>query len=728
MFKRLSIAIVLLMTTMVFAQRQHPNLVITKQAVEGIKSSLGKYPVMDKSIAQAKEFVENALNSEMDVPYPKDAGGGYTHEKHKQNYNEMHQAGILFQITGEEKYAEFIKTMLYKYAELYPKLGKHPQGKQQTPGRLFWQSLNETVWLLHTIQAYDCIYDWLKPEDRKLFEQNIFRPMTKFFLQECTHEFDLIHNHGTWIVAAVGMAGLVMEDDELVQQSLYGSKIDKEAGFIAQLDQLFSPDGYYTEGGYYVRYALWPFFIYAEVLHNNLPELGIYKHRDSILKKALYSALQVTYTNGEFIPINDALKEKTWLSPELIFAVDFVYDHYGNDVHLLSIAKMHDEVSLSGSGLATAKGITEIKEPPPFNWKSVEFTDGPDGKSGGVGILRFGTPDDQETMLMKYGTHGLSHGHYDKLTFLFYDQGREIIQDYGAVRFLNVVQKWGGRYLPENKTWGLMTIAHNTLSVDEKCQYDGIRDESQAHHSERYAFSAENPNFQYTSAKENNAFDGVKMHRTIAMINENELSRPVLVDVYRVQSETEHIYDLPFYYMGHFIYSNYDYTPFTTKLEPFGEANGYQHLWKTAEANPEGTAEFTWWNGTRFYSIVSNPDKNHEVYFTMIGSADPNFNLRNDHGMMIRGKGNNFTYVNIIEPHGEFNPTKEFTKDSYSNFKEIKVLRSDDDYSIISIIGKQNINWIFAVSNNNADKSQQHSIEIESQKIEWTGPVALIKK
>ena len=471
------IAVLFVMVSSICGQRNHPNLVLTKDAANEIKATIGSYAVMDKSIKQAKDFVEAALKSEMDVPWPNDAGGGYTHERHKQNYNEMHQAGILYQITGEEKYAKFIRDMLVMYAEMYPKLGSHPQGKQQTPGRMFWQSLNETVWLLHTIQAYDCIYDWLSDADKQLFETNIFRPMTNFFIEECTHEFDLIHNHGTWIVAAVGMAGLIMEDDELVQKSLYGSKLDGTSGFLAQLDLLFSPDGYYTEGGYYVRYALWPFFIYAEVLHNNKPDLEIYKYRNSILKQALYSALQVTYTDGAFIPINDALKEKTWLSAELIFAINFVYDHYDNDNQLLSIAKLHNEVSLSGSGLVTAKGLSENPDPTMFNWKSVEYTDGPDGKQGGVGILRHGSPDDQEMMLLKYGTHGLSHGHYDKLTFLLYDQSREIIQDYGAARFLNVVQKWGGRYLPENKTFARMTVAHNTLVVDEKSQFNGVRKE-----------------------------------------------------------------------------------------------------------------------------------------------------------------------------------------------------------------------------------------------------------
>ena len=38
-------------------------------------------------------------------------------------------------------------------------------------------------------------------------------------------------------------------------------------------------------------------------------------------------------------------------------------------------------------------------------------------------------------------SQGLSHGHYDKLSYSFHDNGDEIIQDYGLVRFVNIGQK-----------------------------------------------------------------------------------------------------------------------------------------------------------------------------------------------------------------------------------------------------------------------------------------------
>ena len=226
--------------------------------------------------------------------------GGYAHERHKQNYREMQPAGALWQITGDARYARFVRDMLEKYAVLYPTLGAHPLAKNQAPGKLFHQTLNEANWLLATAIAYDCVYDWLAPAERARFEANVFRPMADWLSVTQAKEFDRIHNHGTWAVAAVGTLGYVMRDTSYVNRALYGTKRDKTGGFLRQLDLLFSPDGYYMEGPYYIRYALMPFFQFAEAVKRRQPSLGIYTYRDSILKKALYSAVGTLISEWRF--------------------------------------------------------------------------------------------------------------------------------------------------------------------------------------------------------------------------------------------------------------------------------------------------------------------------------------------------------------------------------------------------------------------------------------------
>src|SRR5688500_4222651 len=136
----------------------HPSIFITKEEATAIRAAAGKYPLLDRSLAAHRDMLARALATPIDAPPPGEAGG-YAHERHKQNYREMQAAGLMYQITGEERYARFVRDMLEKYAVLYPTLGAHPLNKNQSAGKLFHQSLNDANWLVASSIAYDCIYD-----------------------------------------------------------------------------------------------------------------------------------------------------------------------------------------------------------------------------------------------------------------------------------------------------------------------------------------------------------------------------------------------------------------------------------------------------------------------------------------------------------------------------------------------------------------------------------------
>ncbi|RMD96531.1 MAG: heparinase, partial [Calditrichaeota bacterium] len=101
---------------------EHPSLLITAQEARQMQQALGRYPLFDKTFRQIKAEMDSVLQQPIDVPPPGEAGG-YEHERHKQNYREMQKAGVLFAITGDKKYAEFVKNMLLRYAKMYPTLG-----------------------------------------------------------------------------------------------------------------------------------------------------------------------------------------------------------------------------------------------------------------------------------------------------------------------------------------------------------------------------------------------------------------------------------------------------------------------------------------------------------------------------------------------------------------------------------------------------------------------------
>lgn len=183
----------------------HPNLIVTEQDVANIAASWESYDAYAEQLNADKTNLDAFMAEGVVVPMPKDAGGGYTHEQHKRNYKAIRNAGFLYQVTGDEKYLTFAKDLLLAYAKMYPSLGEHPNRKEQSPGRLFWQSLNEAVWLVYSIQGYDAIIDGLAAEEKQEIESGVFLPMAKFLSVESPETFNKIHNHGTWAVAAVGM-------------------------------------------------------------------------------------------------------------------------------------------------------------------------------------------------------------------------------------------------------------------------------------------------------------------------------------------------------------------------------------------------------------------------------------------------------------------------------------------------------------------------------------------
>jgi len=666
--------------------------------------------------------VDEWVNKDVDVPFPKDPAGGYTHEKHKANYMLMFNSGILYNLTGNKKYATLVKHLFLKYAKLNPTLSKHPEAVGSLAGHLFWQALNDANWLVYAGMAYDLIYNSLSPEERKKITDGAFKPEVDYLTKGVGNNwFNWIHNHGVWACAGVGIVGIATDNKEYVEMALHGSNKDGKGGFMAQMDGLFSPDGYYTEGPYYVRYAILPFYLFANALKNARPELKVFQYRDKILQKALLSGLQLTNLDGAFYPVNDALKEKDYTSNELITAVDVAWDVYGKDDGLMVVANKQKQVLLNKGGISIAATIAGVKNIPTYYpYKAVEYVDGVKGNEGGVSVLRNGKGKDLTTLIYKYTSHGLSHGHFDKLNINLYDKGNEVLTDYGAVRFISVEQKFGGRYLPENKSYAAQTIAHNTLVLDEASHFNGNEGESGKHHSEKLFSSIDNPNVQVASARELNAYKDAQLERTVYLLQLLG-GKKVVVDLFNASASKQTQFDLPFQYSGQLINTSFKYQPATKTQETLGKKNGYQFLWKEAEASVKDTiTQFTFLNNRTYYTISSLVEDSATIFFTRIGANDPNFNLRREPAYIIRKKGEKQVFLNVIEIHGSYDPNVEYSANTYPSVENIKLLENDD-YTVaeITICGKK---LTIAQSNKIFTNETKHS----TKGISWTGPFTVL--
>ncbi|MBZ2163724.1 heparinase II/III domain-containing protein [Alteromonas stellipolaris] len=718
--------------------KEHPNLILTKPGVERMRDNLGQVPLFDSTLSSVKKEVDAEIAMGIDTPIPKDFSGGYTHQRHKQNFFVAQKAGVLFQVLNDEKYAKYIRDMLFQYEAMYKDLPLHPQERSYSRGKLFWQCLNDSNWLVYMSQAYDAIYDYLSEQERETLETNLFRPFADFISLENPQFFNRVHNHSTWGIAAVGMIGLVMNDEELIQRALYGIEDDglvvggkdndggtikvegQRKGFFANLEEPFSPDGYYTEGPYYQRYAMYPFLIFALAMDNSRPDLKVLQHKDNVLLKGVNALLNLSDADGEFFPINDAQKGMSYYKDSLVSAVDLAYFYGDKNPQLLSVVEKQGEVLLQESGLQAAIDVRDNKAEP-FIKRSVNLSDGVNGKQGGIGVLRQG--DEDMTLVFKYAAQGLSHGHYDKLSFSMYEKGEEVLQDYGLARFVNIEQKGGGNYLKENKTWAKTTIAHNTLSINQEMHFKGDYDVASQHHSELFTFDAEQDNIKVVSATEENAYPGTLMHRTMAMIVNDNFEKPFVLDIMRVESDTKNQYDFPFYYFGQVLDMNFKYDS-PTSLHPLGEDNGYQHLYLEGKGMAAGhNTKFSWLNNGKYYTITSVTNNDDEVLLTRIGANDPEFNLRRDPGIILRRTDTQDTlFVSVVEPHGSYSPVSESSQNSKSSITDLKVVLDSDEYTGVSITDIKGEKQLFIISNVSVSKNAKHSVKIDGKKVSWTGP------
>ncbi|MDD7887522.1 heparinase II/III family protein [Flavivirga sp. 57AJ16] len=705
------------------------RLILSGHSSNSIAGMLDSNDLLKQSYSKIKDQADKALDTGIEIPEPLDPGGGYSHEKHKKNYADMYAAGIVYSITKDSAYADYVEQMLLGYADLYPSLPLHPKRKANHPsGKLFWQGLNESVWLFYSIQAYDLVKESLTEAHVKTIEEQLFGNLVTFLSEDSYETFNKIHNHGTWSVAAVGMTGYVLKDTLLVNKALHGSELNGQSGFYAQLNTLFSPDGYYSEGPYYQRYAMLPFVVFAEVIQENQPELEIFQYRDQLLHKAITTIFQLTTDSGEFYPYNDAIKDKDFRSRELVFASNIGFTRY-NDSTLLSVIKEQNMVTITNAGLKSAialnkEGVNDFKRLPKL------IRDGADGASGGLALLRMDTSKKgQFNAVLKFATHGMGHGHFDRLSLMVYDEGREVLQDYGAARYLNVESKRGGRYLPENTSFAKQSIAHNTLIVDETSHYNGNRDDAEKFAPQLLYADLESESVQIISVKETTAYDDVVLKRTIAMIDLDSTSskNPMLLDVFRVDSERSHQYDLNYQYLGQLMDTNYP-LKIPKSLNTLGHSSGYQHLYKTASGSlADGFGRLTFLNQNKFYSISTVVNGRTDFILTEMGATDPDFNLRHDPGYLIRRNGVDATsFVSIIEPHGSIDPRLETVQSPNSNLEILDIDYEDENYMVIVFQFKNQLKHKIILSFKESDPTEAHELILKGETFKWKGNYKLI--
>lgn len=426
-------------------------------------------------------------------------------------HNALSQAirdlGLVYVFTGERKYAERAREILLGYAERYLNYPLHDiNGKpNRGGGHVGPQTLDESTWLIPLVQGFDCVYDTLSPEDVEQIATKMLIPAAELIHD---HQWG-IHNICCWHDSAYGLVGIALADERFAGDAINGPK-----GFKAQIEKGVTDDGFWYESAwgyhFYTMMALEPLAIAAR-------NIGINLYTDRY--KGMYDAPLAFMGPGGVLPaFNDSGTANALGGGN---RYEIAYARWQDPRHLLPI------LSSSRNSLETLLFGVELGAQEEFRLESALFP------AAGYAVLRSGRTGEKGAdryvphnyLALDYGPHGGGHGHPDKLGFVLYGHGTLLAEDPGCIAYGN----------PAHGGWFRQTISHNTVVVDGK---------SQKPCTGTLQFFAAADNMAVASARADEAYGGVRLRRTMALVGDR------VIDVVLCESEDERTFDWAYHNRG----------------------------------------------------------------------------------------------------------------------------------------------------------------------------------
>lgn len=355
--------------------------------------------------------------------------------RHDDLANAARDLALAWRFTGEAAYAEQAAWILKQYAASYLSFPYHDKDNRNTRSgaRVHAQTLDESVWLVPMAWAYDLLAGSpaLTPADRAAIERNLLRAAV-----ETIQRYDAgVSNWQSWHNAAIGAVGFALADEALIHAA-----IDGKSGFRFQMDNSVTPDGFWYEGAWgYHFYALDPLLRLARMAVNN----GIDLFADAHLKSMFDAPLKLVLPSGNLPAFNDS-KEVGLYGYDTLY--EFAWAQYQEPAYAGILGRRSRGLN------ALLWGEAELPEVELTSLQSAAFPE------SGYAVLR--APETDHTLAIKFGPHGGGHGHYDKLNFVSFANGATLGVDPGTQSYA----------APTHATWDKVTLAHNTVVVDESTQ------------------------------------------------------------------------------------------------------------------------------------------------------------------------------------------------------------------------------------------------------------------
>jgi hypothetical protein len=537
--------------------------------------------------------------------------------------------GLAYTLTEDVKYGEYAKKLLLKFAHA-THWGVHP-GFNMRNGVCISGNMEfvEAIFMTRFAFGYDLICNlpsWT-PEERARVHDDFFRPIVACYVYPAGEQngrggtgWSMLNNRSAHTVTAVLMAGYATDDQELAEAALYGihpnatltpdgalqfptpkdwtvnSAKSPDGGLI---DTFFGPPvmpgGIWVEGSpTYAFYALTSLLDCAEAAWHH--GVDLYRNNNGAFRDMFDFPILLSYPDMTTPALNDSARASLYSVYNAQKLYEYAYRRYRDPLYLLfanSPAVREYEALLAKNPQPDAatrqefykKGVrslsfnSEVIEPPSFlfDLEAKEIAPVPQLPSVnysevGFGVLRTPTASGsglQNNLILCYGPSA-SHGHPDKLGIDLFAFGDVFMPVPGVIfPYEN----------PLDEKWFHTTLAHNTLTVDEKSQitYGGVPPKGVTNpHADQLVF-APAAGMGMERAWSDTAYSGVTMDRAVF------LTRHYMADLFGAFSDAPHKYDLAWHIRGE-LASDLKLNP-----APFPEpvANGYNALTNVRRATSD---------------------------------------------------------------------------------------------------------------------------------------------
>lgn len=563
----------------------HPSTYWDQDDVAQYKKALVTNRMLQDSLNEAKKEADPRLLQPLGVPEASpNPPTREDYNAHGKNSFIIEDMGILYALTGEEKYGNYCRDMLLAYARNYPKY-QHPAGwtlanyNSANDGRLTGQFLDDGFWLMRVAFGYDLIYNLpsLTPADKKVIHDGLLEPVASEFYHPIEpKELNYIntnHNRAAICTAATLMAGYATEDVNMVNIALYGNDgtADKPTGGV--MGAHFSSkgireDGLWNEGApaYQLGILSCALVSDAEVLWHH--GIDMYSFRGGVFKRLLDSALTLAYPDARLnIPaLHDSapmslLDKRNYVNTEVGVPYECGYRRYHDPRYVPIIRNATRQIFMT---IHSAPPSLFLDLPPEAETPVLPVTEPANFYAVGYGVLRQASENGPNQLIMEYGPTG-GHSHPSKLAIDVYALGDCLMP------FPGVIYPYTN---PMDPKWYWTTLGNCALSVDEK---------SQVYEHTLYLYGPGTPRPEATQTVfgpgatlslqrgwSNTAYSylGVSLDRALF------LTPHYLADLHAAWSEAPHRYDLAWHLRGKLDTD----LPLQSWQFPEPAANGYNAL------------------------------------------------------------------------------------------------------------------------------------------------------